>query len=197
MRSGGRVVEGARLESVYTSKAYRGFESHPLRQALPQHLSPALRGRRAEPRNRPHSRDPIRHWCDSRRPSPRSFRPAISLARLRLDRHRFGFLQNREEQGKLAKSSAKSGRSGGDRASSCRKIIAAIPEGLRERSNRPFPLFGRTGYFHRAVTGTPFAHNRADLIRGNRLSERAASQALRRCSDQANGIASVAQPLRG
>jgi hypothetical protein len=28
---GGRVVEGARLESVYTSKAYRGFESHPIR----------------------------------------------------------------------------------------------------------------------------------------------------------------------
>ena len=25
------MVEGARLESVYTSKAYRGFESHPLR----------------------------------------------------------------------------------------------------------------------------------------------------------------------
>src|SRR5436190_8723320 len=31
LRSGGRVVEGARLESEYTSKAYRGFESHPLR----------------------------------------------------------------------------------------------------------------------------------------------------------------------
>ena len=31
-RSSGRVVEGARLESVYTSKAYRGFESHLLRQ---------------------------------------------------------------------------------------------------------------------------------------------------------------------
>lgn len=29
---GGRAVEGARLESVYTSKAYRGFESHPIRQ---------------------------------------------------------------------------------------------------------------------------------------------------------------------
>ncbi len=28
---GGRAVEGARLESVYTSKAYRGFESHPIR----------------------------------------------------------------------------------------------------------------------------------------------------------------------
>ena len=28
---GGRVVEGARLEIVYTSKGYRGFESHPLR----------------------------------------------------------------------------------------------------------------------------------------------------------------------
>ena len=27
IRTGGRVVEGARLESVYTSKAYRGFES--------------------------------------------------------------------------------------------------------------------------------------------------------------------------
>tara|TARA_R110002049_G_scaffold279949_2_gene459127 strand:+ start:22853 stop:23104 length:252 start_codon:yes stop_codon:yes gene_type:complete len=27
---GGRVVEGARLESVYTSKGYRGFESLPL-----------------------------------------------------------------------------------------------------------------------------------------------------------------------
>ena len=25
------LVEGARLESVYTSKGYRGFESHPLR----------------------------------------------------------------------------------------------------------------------------------------------------------------------
>ena len=35
MRSGGRVVEGARLESEYTSKAYRGFESHPLRHLLP------------------------------------------------------------------------------------------------------------------------------------------------------------------
>ena len=32
MRSGGRVVEGARLESEYTPKAYRGFESLPLRQ---------------------------------------------------------------------------------------------------------------------------------------------------------------------
>ena len=34
MRSGGRVVEGARLESEYTSKAYRGFESLPLRQPV-------------------------------------------------------------------------------------------------------------------------------------------------------------------
>ena len=34
MRSGGRVVEGARLESEYTSKAYRGFESLPLRQVF-------------------------------------------------------------------------------------------------------------------------------------------------------------------
>src|SRR5690606_4468614 len=31
MRSGGRVVEGARLESVYTVTPYRGFESLPLR----------------------------------------------------------------------------------------------------------------------------------------------------------------------
>ena len=43
MRSSGRVVEGARLESVYTSKAYRGFESHLLRQRtkLRNKLSPA------------------------------------------------------------------------------------------------------------------------------------------------------------
>ncbi len=34
MRSGGRVVEGARLESEYTAKPYRGFESLPLRQFL-------------------------------------------------------------------------------------------------------------------------------------------------------------------
>ena len=33
MRSGGRVVEGARLESEYTAKPYRGFESLPLRQS--------------------------------------------------------------------------------------------------------------------------------------------------------------------
>ena len=32
---GGRVVEGARLESAYTSKAYRGFESHPIRHRFP------------------------------------------------------------------------------------------------------------------------------------------------------------------
>src|SRR5688500_16819792 len=39
MRSGGRVVEGARLESEYTPKAYRGFESLPLRH-LPRRRSP-------------------------------------------------------------------------------------------------------------------------------------------------------------
>ena len=33
MRSGGRVVEGARLESEYTAKPYRGFESLPLRHS--------------------------------------------------------------------------------------------------------------------------------------------------------------------
>jgi hypothetical protein len=33
-RRDGRVVEGARLESVYTSKGYRGFESRSLRQIL-------------------------------------------------------------------------------------------------------------------------------------------------------------------
>ena len=32
---GGRVVEGARLESVYAPKAYRGFESLSLRQIWP------------------------------------------------------------------------------------------------------------------------------------------------------------------
>lgn len=31
-RMDGRAVEGARLESAYTSKAYRGFESHSIRQ---------------------------------------------------------------------------------------------------------------------------------------------------------------------
>ena len=34
VRSGGRVVEGARLESEYTPKAYRGFESLPLRHLV-------------------------------------------------------------------------------------------------------------------------------------------------------------------
>ena len=37
LRRGGRVVEGARLESVCTPKAYRGFESLPLRNENPQH----------------------------------------------------------------------------------------------------------------------------------------------------------------
>ncbi len=31
-RRDGRVVEGARLESVYTSQGYRGFESLSLRK---------------------------------------------------------------------------------------------------------------------------------------------------------------------
>ena len=34
LRRGGRAVEGARLESVYTVTPYRGFESLPLRQIL-------------------------------------------------------------------------------------------------------------------------------------------------------------------
>ncbi len=34
MRRGGRVVEGARLESVYMPKAYQGFESLSLRHIL-------------------------------------------------------------------------------------------------------------------------------------------------------------------
>lgn len=45
-RTGGRVVEGARLESAYTSKAYRGFESHPVRQMivrLPRIILPSFR----------------------------------------------------------------------------------------------------------------------------------------------------------
>lgn len=44
MRSGGRVVEGARLESEYTAKPYRGFESLPLRHSsfsyIPSPLTP-------------------------------------------------------------------------------------------------------------------------------------------------------------
>src|SRR5213595_3567017 len=40
MRSGGRVVEGARLESEYTAKPYRGFESLPLRQIHVQRYAP-------------------------------------------------------------------------------------------------------------------------------------------------------------
>ena len=31
---GGRVVEGARLESVYTPQGYRGFESLPLQNDI-------------------------------------------------------------------------------------------------------------------------------------------------------------------
>ena len=33
-RTGGRAVEGARLESVYTFIAYRGFESPSVRQVV-------------------------------------------------------------------------------------------------------------------------------------------------------------------
>src|SRR5215213_7281622 len=43
MRSGGRVVEGARLESEYTAKPYRGFESLPLRHKPPAQVA-TLRG---------------------------------------------------------------------------------------------------------------------------------------------------------
>ncbi len=41
---GGRAVEGARLESVYTVSPYRGFESHPIRHKPPigaRHFSAA------------------------------------------------------------------------------------------------------------------------------------------------------------
>jgi hypothetical protein len=46
LRMGGRAVEGARLESAYTSKAYRGFESHPIRQIQSDPLSPPARSPR-------------------------------------------------------------------------------------------------------------------------------------------------------
>jgi hypothetical protein len=38
-----RVVEGARLESVYTSKGYRGFESLSLRYSQYQRASKACK----------------------------------------------------------------------------------------------------------------------------------------------------------
>jgi hypothetical protein len=39
MRRRGRVVEGARLESEYTAKPYRGFESLRLRHTIHPHIS--------------------------------------------------------------------------------------------------------------------------------------------------------------
>ena len=43
MRSSGRVVEGARLESVYTATPYRGFESLLLRhRPFPRVLTSCL-----------------------------------------------------------------------------------------------------------------------------------------------------------
>ena len=42
MRRRGRVVEGARLESEYTSKAYRGFESLRLRHPPKKLVSSSL-----------------------------------------------------------------------------------------------------------------------------------------------------------
>jgi hypothetical protein len=47
VRSGGRVVEGARLESEYTPKAYRGFESLPLRHPI---LLQAVKGLSGKPK---------------------------------------------------------------------------------------------------------------------------------------------------
>ena len=47
MRSGGRVVEGARLESEYTAKPYRGFESLPLRHPI---NSPKVNAKASAPR---------------------------------------------------------------------------------------------------------------------------------------------------
>jgi hypothetical protein len=46
LRRAGRVVEGARLESVYTA-TYRGFESLALRQksSYPEHLTRMLDAR--------------------------------------------------------------------------------------------------------------------------------------------------------
>jgi 3-phosphoshikimate 1-carboxyvinyltransferase len=45
------VVEGARLESEYTAKPYRGFESLPLRHFDPMKRSMKLRARRSGPLN--------------------------------------------------------------------------------------------------------------------------------------------------
>jgi hypothetical protein len=42
VRRRGRVVEGARLESEYTAKPYRGFESLRLRQKNLTHMSAIL-----------------------------------------------------------------------------------------------------------------------------------------------------------
>src|SRR5690606_16482633 len=56
MRSGGRVVEGARLESVYTATPYRGFESLPLRHLPRPGLSIAGHLRGIAERERPSER---------------------------------------------------------------------------------------------------------------------------------------------
>jgi hypothetical protein len=72
MRSGGRVVEGARLESEYTSKAYRGFESLPLRHH-PLNLNPKLRLSRRVPITVPRK-------CACLKPNVTARFPRISLA---------------------------------------------------------------------------------------------------------------------
>ena len=53
-RRGGRVVEGAPLLREYTSKAYRGFESLPLRHIqIPRHLQNGYTGSHCPPPGRP------------------------------------------------------------------------------------------------------------------------------------------------
>ena len=97
MRSGGRVVEGARLESEYTAKPYRGFESLPLRQLFPETLRPlGTSGRRrscnsacrsAAGRRRRRARDARRSGCNGlrcaecRSCNPWSCRPRRGSAR--------------------------------------------------------------------------------------------------------------------
>src|SRR3546814_16185675 len=77
MRSGGRVVEGARLESEYRSKAYRGFESNPLRhpyfRQFPTPLARKVCGAPGEGNCR-------RPWNDALLAAPFSSKPTTTLA---------------------------------------------------------------------------------------------------------------------
>ena len=174
------MVEGARLESEYTPKAYRGFESHPLRHTVPALVS-VFRAAR-EPRGfggvkgpNPfpawrYALSPSANWASSTRQSPRGSQSV-----------RFPCFE--AITGKNTKTRPQNRDSGGRDTHSLRQTRAFL---RGSEPKNPIPCYSPEQGIYSTITGDLIVRNRV-FDHHYRVLIASAKPSISRCFDQAFG----------